>query len=60
VKHGGSPRRTAISPNEKQFILANVRLTKAKINQSGLPSGDLPLVLIANGLPSKEAMLPVK
>jgi len=27
---------------------------------SGLPSGDLPLVLTANGLPSKEAMLPVK
>jgi uncharacterized protein (TIGR03437 family) len=27
---------------------------------SGLPSGDLPLVLIANGLPSKEVMLPVK
>ena len=27
---------------------------------SGLPSGDLPLVLTANGLPSKEAMLAVK
>jgi uncharacterized protein (TIGR03437 family) len=27
---------------------------------SGLPSGDLPLVLTANGLPSKEVMLPVK
>jgi len=27
---------------------------------SGLPSGDVPLVLTVNGLPSKEAMLPVK
>jgi len=27
---------------------------------SGLPSGELPLVITANGLPSKEAMLPVK
>jgi uncharacterized protein (TIGR03437 family) len=27
---------------------------------SGLASGDLPLVLTANGLPSKETMLPVK
>jgi uncharacterized protein (TIGR03437 family) len=27
---------------------------------SGLPSGDVPLVLTANGLPGKEAMLPVK
>jgi uncharacterized protein (TIGR03437 family) len=27
---------------------------------SGLPSGDVPLVLTANGLPSKEVMLPVK
>jgi len=27
---------------------------------SGVPSGDLPLVITANGLPSKEAMLPVK
>jgi len=27
---------------------------------SGLPSGDVPLVLTANGLPSKEAMLPLK